>query len=83
MSDADRALSWVRTRWSDLLQRATGRYYDPSMDALAAVFGGLALLCLDSFRRGSSNAETGLLAVGLLVAVVGWMYYRQERRWRA
>jgi hypothetical protein len=83
MTDLDSTLSWVRSQWTDLLQRVTGRYYDPSMDALGAVLAGISLLCLDSLRRGSETAETGLLAVGILGALFGWMYIRQERRWRS
>ena len=83
MIPAERALSWVHSRWSDLLRRLTGRYYDPSMDSMMGVLVFGSLVILDSLRRGSDHVDTGLLVVGVTALVTGFVYYRQEQRWRA
>jgi len=77
----------VRNRWKNLIQRLTGRYYDPSMDSVAAALTFFGIVIADSARRGMDGESVDPVVAAAVVIVLavglGWMYYRSEQRWRA
>lgn len=79
----DRTISWMRSTWTDLLQRLLGRYYAPEYESMIALIGSAGLLGVYGTVRGYDGYQELLIGVLFVAGLVAWMIYRHEQRWSA